>query len=309
VVIELSVVIVNWNVRDLLRSCLRSVYAGWGADLAGLEVWVVDNASTDGSAAMVHAEFPAAIVLENRDNVGFTVGNNQAIGRARGRCVLLLNPDTEVLGDALHAMVACLDAHPDIGALGPQLLNVDRTVQSSRRRFPTFRTALLESTVLQQWWPDNNVLRRYYVLDRDDAEFQDVDWVVGACLMARQEALARIGGLDEGYFMYSEEMDWCYRLKQAGWRVVYLPTARVVHYGGQSSRQVVAAQHIHFQRSKIRFFRKHRGAAYAALLRGFLLLNYGYQAAAEGLKWLVGHKRPLRAERLRAYGQVLRSGL
>ncbi len=306
---DLTVVIVNWNVRDLLRACLRSVYRSWGEDAAGLEVLVVDNASTDGSAAMVRAEFPGAVGIENAANVGFTVGNNQAIARAQGRHVLLLNPDTEVLGDALHAMVACLDAHPDAGALGPQLLNPDRTVQSSRRRFPTFRTALLESTILQQWWPDNEVLRRYYVQDRSDAEFQDVDWIVGACVLARREALAQVGGLDEGFFMYSEEMDWCYRLKRAGWRVVYLPEAQVVHYGAQSSRQVVAAQHIHFQRSKIRFFRKHWGAGYAALLRVCLLLNYGYQLVAEGLKWLVGHKRPLRAERLRAYSQVLRSGL
>jgi N-acetylglucosaminyl-diphospho-decaprenol L-rhamnosyltransferase len=307
--IDLSVVIVSWNVRDLLRACLRSVSRSWGTDPVGLEVLVVDNASTDGSAAMVRAEFPATVLIENSVNTGFTVGNNQAIACARGRYVLLLNPDTEVLSDALRAMVACLDSHLDIGALGPRLLNADRTVQSSRRRFPTFRTALVESTVLQQWWPDNAILRRFYVQDRSDAEFQDVDWVVGASMLARHEAIEEIGGLDESFFMYSEEMDWCYRLKQAGWRVAYMPQAQVVHYGGESSRQVAAAQHIHFQRSKIRYFRKHWGSGYAALLRGFLFLNYGYQLVVEGLKWLVGHKRALRAERLRAYSQVLRSGL
>jgi N-acetylglucosaminyl-diphospho-decaprenol L-rhamnosyltransferase len=258
---------------------------------------------------MVRAEFPRVTLIENQQNVGFTIGNNQAIARAGGRYLLLLNPDTELLPGALPSMVAYLDARPEIGVVGPQLLNPDRTVQSSRRRFPTLSTAFLESTVLQQWWPNNETLRRYYVLDRTDGETLDVDWVVGACLMVRREAIAQVGVLDEGFFMYSEEMDWCYRLKQAGWCVVYLPAAQVIHYGGQSSRQVIADQHIYFQRSKIRFFRKHRGVQVAALLRGFLLLNYAYQLAAEALKWAVGHKRSLRAGRIRAYSQVLKSGL
>ena len=305
----LSIVIVNWNVRDLLRNCLRSVYASWRAEPSALEVFVVDNASNDDSAAMVRAEFPQAVLIENRQNTGFTEANNQAIDLAQGQYVLLLNPDTEVLGDALNAMVDYLDVHPEVGLLGPKLLNPNRTVQSSRRRFPTLATAFLESTVLQQWWPDNKVLRHYYVLDRSDDDVLPVDWVVGACLAVRRAAIDQVGLLDEGFFMYSEEMDWCYRLKKAGWQVVYLPTAQVIHSGGQSSRQVVAAQHIHFQRSKIRFFHNHRGAMPALLLRGFLLTTYVYQLIVESLKWLVGHKRPLRAERIRAYSQVVRSGL
>jgi N-acetylglucosaminyl-diphospho-decaprenol L-rhamnosyltransferase len=306
---ELSIIIVSWNVRDLLRTCLQSIYATWPGDSAALELLVVDSASSDGSADMVRAEFPRVTLIENRQNVGFTAGNNQAIARSGGRYVLLLNPDTVLLPGALPAMVAYLEAHPEIGVVGPKLLNPDRTVQSSRRRFPTLSTAFLESTVLQQWWPNNDTLRRYYILDRNDDETLDVDWVVGACLMVRREAIAHVGGLDDGFFMYSEEMDWCYRLKQAGWGVIYLPAAQVIHYGGQSSRQVVADQHIYFQRSKIRFFKKHRGVWVAALLRSFLLVNYAYQLAAESLKWAVGHKRPLRAGRIRAYSQVLKSGL
>lgn len=306
--VELSVIIVSWNVRDLLRACLRSVRASWSRD-EGLEVIVVDNASTDGSVEMVRREFPDVRLIANSNNVGFTTGNNQGAAMATGRYLVLLNPDTETLGRALPAMVEYLEAHSDVGALGPRLLNTDRTIQSSRRRFPTLATAALESTVLQQWWPDNGVLRRYYVQDRDDDETLDVDWVVGACLMTRRDAWRQIGGLDTDYFMYSEELDWCYRLKKAGRRVIYLPAAEVVHHGGQSSRQVLAFQHIRFQRSKIRFFRKHHGPCVGAALRGLLLCNYAYQFTAEGLKWLVGHKRALRAERLRAYGQVLRSGL
>jgi len=308
--LDLSVVIVNWNVRELLRRCLRSVLASGRLGGLAMEVIVVDNASSDGSAEMVREEFPEVRLIANEENLGFTGANNQGIAASRGRYLLLLNPDAEVLGDALGAMVDYMDAHPDVGALGPMLLNPDGSVQSSRRRFPTLATAFLESTIFQ--WElsrDNRILRRYYVLDRPDDEVQEVDWVTGACILMRREALEEVGPLDEGFFMYSEELDWCRRARERGWKVVYLPTARVVHYGGKSSEQVVPFRHIQFQRSKVRYFCKHHGRLWAWFLRLFLLAMYAYLLIVESLKWLVGHKRPLRAERVRAYWQVLRSGL
>jgi len=301
---DLSVIIVNWNVRDLLRRCLHSILASLPA--CQLEIIVVDNGSTDGSAEMVRTEFPQVHLIANPDNRGFTGANNQGLAVARGRYVLLLNPDTEVVGDALETMVAFADAHPDVGVVGPQLLNPDGTVQSSRRRFPTLATALLESTWLQPYAP-RRLLARYYVLDRPDDEVQDVDWVIGAALMARREAVEQVGPLDEGFFMYSEELDWCRRFRAAGWRVVYLPTARIIHHEGKSSEQVLPARHIHFQTSKIRYFRKYHGPAAAEALRWFLLGNYLWQIGVEGAKWLLGHKRPLRAERIAAYRQVARA--
>ena len=313
--IDVAVIVVNWNVRDLLYRCLSSVFATPSA--LALHVVVVDNASSDGSPEMVRREFPQVQLIANARNRGFTAGNNQAL-RALGfgkegselpRYALLLNPDAELVGDALETMVAFMDAHPDVGVVGPQLRFPDGRIQSSRRRFPTLATAFLESTVLQQWWPDNPVARRYYVLDRPDDVVQDVDWVVGACMLVRREAILDVGLLDEGFFMYSEELDWCRRIKERGWRVVYLPTARVIHHEGRSSAQVVPARHIHFQRSKVRYFRKHHSAWAAELLRAFLLLSYVYQLLLEGGKWLLGHKRPLRAARVQAYWQVLRSGL
>ena len=300
---DLSVIIVNWNVRDLLRRCLHSILASLPA--CQLEIIVVDNGSTDGSPEMVRTEFPQVHLLANPDNRGFTAANNQGLAVARGRYVLLLNPDTEVVGDALETLVAFADAHPDVGVVGPQLLNPDGTVQSSRRRFPTLATALLESTWLQPYAP-RRLLARYYVLDRPDDEVQDVDWVTGAALMARREAVEQVGPLDEGFFMYSEELDWCRRFRAAGWRVVYLPTARVIHHEGKSSEQVLPARHIHFQTSKIRYFRKYHGPAAAEVLRLVLLSNYLWQIGVEGAKWLLGHKRPLRAERIAAYRQVVR---
>jgi len=301
---DLSVIIVNWNVRDLLRRCLHSILANLPA--CQLEIIVVDNGSTDGSPEMVRTEFPQVHLLANPDNRGFTGANNQGLAVARGRYVLLLNPDTEVVGDALETLVAFADVHPDVGVVGPQLLNPDGTVQSSRRRFPTLATALLESTWLQPYAP-RRLLARYYVLDRPDDEVQDVDWVTGAALMARREAVEQVGPLDEGFFMYSEELDWCRRFRAAGWRVVYLPTARIIHHEGKSSEQVLPARHIHFQTSKIRYFRKYHGPAAAEVLRLVLLGNYLWQIGVEGAKWLLGHKRPLRAERIAAYRQVVQS--
>ncbi|MBC7263250.1 MAG: glycosyltransferase family 2 protein [Chloroflexi bacterium] len=304
--IDLSIVIVNWNVKDLLAHCLESVFHA--SDGLEIEVIVVDNASTDGSPQMVRECFPQVQLVANERNAGFTTANNQGIATAKGRYILLLNPDTEVLDGALSTMVRYMDAHPSVGALGPRLIYPDGHVQSSRRRFPTLATAFLESTILQQWFPHNRILSRYYCLDRSDEEEQEVDWVVGACLMMRREALDQVGPLDEGFFMYSEEMDWCHRLVKRGWHVVYLPSARVVHYEGRSSSQVVPQRHIYFQSSKVYYFRKYFGL-WGEILRWFLLGTYFYQMVLEGLKWLIGHKRSLRAERVRAYAQVLRSGL
>ena len=305
--LDLSIVIVSWNVRDLLRCCLASLTNG--ARSLAVETLVVDNASSDGSAAMVRSDFPNAILIENEENLGFTRANNQALERSTGRYVLLLNPDTEIVSDALRAMVSFMDGSPQIGVLGPQLIFADDTVQSSRRRFPDLRTLFVESTVLQRFFTGSAMLRRFYVLDKPHDEVQDVDWVVGACLMARREAAQAVGLLDEQFFMYSEEMDWCNRIKQKGWRVVYLPTAKVVHLEGRSSQQSVAAQHIYFQSSKVIYARKYFGAPQAQALRLFLLATYVLQIGAEGVKWLLGHKQGLRAERLAMYRAVLRSGL
>jgi N-acetylglucosaminyl-diphospho-decaprenol L-rhamnosyltransferase len=303
--VDLSVVIVSWNVRDLLRQCLSTLADSYPLSL---EVIVVDNASADDSVDMLRAEFPAVQLVANPDNLGFPAANNQGIAVAQGRYVLLLNSDTEVVGAALATMVAFADAHPDVGVVGPQLLNPDGSVQSSRRRFPTVATAFFESTWLQSCAP-RRLLERYYVLDEPDDAILDVDWVKGAALMARREAIEQVGFLDEGFFMYSEELDWCRRFREAGWRVVYLPTAQITHHEGKSSEQVLPARHIHFQTSKVRYFCKYHGHLAAEALRLFLLVNYVWQLGVEGAKWLVGHRRSLRAQRVATYWQVLRSGL
>ncbi|MBK8989179.1 MAG: glycosyltransferase family 2 protein [Chloroflexi bacterium] len=303
---DLSIIIVNWNVRELLRDCLNSIDSRRGG--MALEVIVVDSASSDGSAAMLAADFPWVTLIACDENVGFPRGNNLGIAKANGRYILLLNPDTAVVDDALTTLFTYLQGQPDVGIVGAQLLNGDGSVQSSRRRFPTLATAFFESTWLQPLAPPR-LLARYYVRDLPDDQTADVDWVTGACMMAPRTAVEAIGGLDEAYFMYSEELDWCRRFKDAGWRVVYLPTAQIIHYEGKSSEQAVVARHINFQRAKLRYFRKYHSRLAAGLLRSFLLLNYLAQLVVEAVKGLLGHKRPLRRQRVRAYWAVLRSGL
>jgi N-acetylglucosaminyl-diphospho-decaprenol L-rhamnosyltransferase len=303
---DLSIVIVNWNVHDLLRRCLGSVVSGQWSVVS--EIIVVDNASTDGSVEMLRNEFPQVTLIVNASNRGFAAANNQGIAAAQGRYVLLLNPDTEVLGSALITLIRYLEAHPSVGLIGPQLLYPDGRVQSSRRRFPTLATLFLESTWLASLAP-RSLLRRYYFLDQPDDATLDVDWIMGAAMLIRREVIEQAGGMDAGFFMYSEELDWCRRIKAAGWRVVYCPAARVIHHEGKSSEQAVPDRHVNFQRSKIRYALKYHGSRVATALRCYLLGLYAWQLGLELIKGLLGHKWALRWQRARAYGQVLKSKL
>jgi GT2 family glycosyltransferase len=304
--IDLSIIIVSWNVSALLSACLNSIRAS--APQCSLEIIVVDSASTDDSVPMLREHHPDVTLIAETENVGFTRGCNIGMQAARGRYLFLLNPDTEIVGDALDALVRFMDAHPDVGIAGAHTLNSDGTYQSTRRRFPTLATAIFESTWLQSIAP-RAVLDRYYVNDAPRDATLEVDWVQGSALIARREVLEQIGGLDEGFVMYSEELDWCKRAKAAGWRVMFVADAFIIHHGGRSSEQVAPRRHILFQQSKLRYFRKHHGRFAAQSLRLLLLTLYGWQILEESVKSLLGHKRAMRQGRIRAYWQVLRSGL
>lgn len=304
----LSVIIVSWNVKDLLLQAIDSLTATWEGTQEDLEIIVVDNASSDGTPGMLRANAEHVHLLVNKENRGFAAANNQGLAIARGRYVLLLNSDTQVRPKALQRLIAYLEAHPDTGLVGPRLLNSDGSVQSSRRRFPTLPILFLESTWLQKLLP-RATLAWYYMADVPDDVPQDVDWVTGAAMLVRRETVSQVGPLDEGFFMYSEELDWCHRIREAGWRIAYEPAAEVVHYGGKSSDQVVAQRHIYFQSSKVRYARKYHGRLIADLLRIWLLSQYAAQIMIEGVKWMLGHRRSLRAQRVRAYRQVLASRL
>jgi N-acetylglucosaminyl-diphospho-decaprenol L-rhamnosyltransferase len=305
-VVDLSIIIVSWNVADLLAECLDSIFNA--PTQLQIEVIVVDSASSDHTVPMVRERYPQVRLLPQNSNLGYTRCNNIGLKSATGRHLLLLNPDTVILDDALDKMVAYLDEHADTGIVGPHTLNTDGTTQSTKRRFPTLAVGIFESTWLQRFAP-KSVLDTFYAVDVPDTQTADVDWVQGSALMARRTVYEQIGGLDEDYVMFSEELDWCKRAKAAGWRVVYLGTAQIIHHGGKSTEQISARKHIYFQESRLHYFRKHHGWATAQLLRVIMLLNYVWQIGIEGAKGLLGHKRDLRRERIQTYWQVLRSGL
>jgi hypothetical protein len=205
--------------------------------------------------------------------------------------------------------VAALDTHPDAGLVGPLLLNPDGSVQSSRRRFPTVVTGLAESTPWAWHWPENPWARRYHMADVPPATAGPVDWVTGAAMLVRAEVLAALGGFDEGYFMYSEELDLCRRLRAAGWAVRFEPAAGVLHHEGQSSGQVAPLRHRHFQRSRVRYFRRHHGRLAGAAVRWGVLAQFALELLLEAAKGALGHRRELRRARVAAYAALLRDGL
>ncbi len=307
--LDLSIVIVSYNVRYDLLNCLASIEAWLAETDKQVEVIVVDNASHDGSPDSVRRRFPDTRIIELDVNAGFAAANNRGVESARGRFIAFLNPDTTVVGNAFGLMMRHLIDNRDVGVTGPRIQYPDGSTQSTRRRFPTMRTGFVESTIVQQYWQDNAILRRYYVSDRSNDETQDVDWLVGACLVTRRETLEAAGLFDERFFMYSEEIEWCHRVREAGWRVVYLPSASIVHREGSSSKLDLPVRQINFDTSKVLLYEELHGKRSARALRGFLLSSYLVHASIEAGKGLLGHKRSLRKERVRLYLRAFKSGL
>ncbi len=287
---KLSIVIISWNIKTLLAGCLKSIFD----HVPGFEheVWVVDNASSDGSVNMVRQHFPQVQLIANEENIGFAPANNQAIRRCHGRFILLLNPDTEVLPGALEALVQFMEAHPDAGAAGSLLLNPDGSLQPSCFPRPTLSRELWRLFHLDRVRPYG----QYHMPTWDQEQPREVDVIQGASLLLRREALDQTGLLDEGYFIYTEEVDLCYRLQQAGWRLYWTPRSKVIHFGGQSTKQVAAEMFLQLYKSKIQFFRKHYGRfpafAYKLILLGASLARL----LVSPLAWL--QKEPLRKQHL-----------
>ncbi len=284
---KLSIVIVNWNVHDLLAACLESIGRNITlSDLPNVETIVVDNASTDKSVTMIRDRFPWVHLAANRENSGFAKANNQGIALSKGEYVLLLNPDTLLHDNSLKTLVTYLDDHPTVGAVGPLLENPGGTLQVSC--YPT-------PTLLREAWrlmrPDRAVGHGAYPMHAwSTSQARTVDVVQGACLLVRRQVFDQVGVLDEDYFIYTEEVDLCARIRQAKWQIVWVPTAKVIHYGGQSTRQVATKMFLHLYASKVTYFRKHFGAmtarfyklilAMASLLRIVVLSFAGFLVPA-----------------------------
>lgn len=253
---DLSVVIVNYRHREVLTACLQSVYAT--ANGLGIEVIVVDNASDDGTETLVPQRFPEARLVVNHENVGFARATNQGMAVASGQYVLWLNPDTILLKGALDELVGLLREHPDAGAVGPKMVGPDGTLQYSCRTFPSLATGFFTRySVMRRLWPGNPLSRRYLLSDWDHATVRAVDWVSGACLMTSRSVLDRVGGLDEGFFLFNEDVDWCRRLAAAGLKVYYNPRAVVMHHIGASRGRVAPRIIIERHKGMFRYYRKH----------------------------------------------------
>lgn len=272
----LSIIIVNWNTCDLLAQCLQTLYQQ--PFRFEFDIWVVDNASTDGSLDMLRRDFPQVRLIANNTNLGFARANNQALAQSEAQYRLLFNSDAFVTPGAIESMLQLMADHPKAGLVGARLLNPDGSFQTSFTSFPNLWQEFLVLSGLGRlfkgpWYPSHAA--------QEAQGAQVVDYVSGACLLVRREAYAQVGGMDEAYFMYAEEMDWCFAMRQNGWQVWYQPAAKILHVGGGSSQKRPIQREADLYCSRVRFFRKHYGAASAEALKWML---YGFTT----LK-MVGH--------------------
>jgi GT2 family glycosyltransferase len=253
---DLSIIIVSYDVKDLLRKCLESIF-DCQRDV-GFEVWVIDNRSADESGKMVKDEFAGVKLLENERNVGFSAACNQGIARSRGRYLLLLNPDTELTPGGITEMIEFMQARPRVGVCGPRMVDAKGELLFSCRSFPSYSTAISSSqSVLNRIYPGNPLSRRYLLKDLNRREEKEVDWVSGSCLLTTREIVEKIGNLDERFFMYAEDVDFCYRARRAGYRVCCFPKTVVLHHMGRSTGKRRLSMQVEHHRSMYYFYRKH----------------------------------------------------
>ncbi|MCK4419552.1 glycosyltransferase family 2 protein [Candidatus Aerophobetes bacterium] len=281
--VDLAILIVSYNTRELLKSCLSSVYQKTRG--IKFEVIVVDNGSSDNSVKMIRKEFPQVKLIENRENLGFARANNQAIKQSRARYFLLFNPDTSFKDNSPHEMIKFMDNHPQVGILGCKILNTDGTIQPSNASFPNLFTEFLRAFQLKKLIPGvrargkigekwsgilGSTLKEYLRVYWDSETIREVDWVTGACLLARRKAIEEVGLLDENFFMYYEDADWCYRMRKKDWKTYYFPFFEVVHYVGKSDSRFSPRTFIERHKSMYYYFRKHKGKKAVFLLRLFI---------------------------------------
>lgn len=267
---ELSIIIVSYNTSALLRSCLRSIHETISEIV--FEIIVVDNASTDGSQDMVAREFRHVTLIRNTGNVGFAAANNQGIKQARGANILLLNSDTEIRPGALTHCLNFLRQYSEAGIVGCKLLNADGSIQASCGSFLTLHHLILENFFLEKFFPHSSLLCGRSLSDFKHDRARTVDYVKGAFLLIRRSVIDDIGLLDEKFFFYAEEMDWCFRAWRNGWQVYFTPDAEVLHYGGQSSDPISPTMFVQLHRARYQFYRKYHSAL-SSLVARFVMLG------------------------------------
>ncbi len=271
--VDLSIIIVNWNTRDLLTQCLESIFKRVrGVDF---EVLVVDNGSTDGSGSKAKKAVPSIRFIESEKNVGFAKAANQGILKTSEKYVLLLNPDTQVKDEAIERLVTFMDTHLEAGIAGAQLLNSDGSKQNSIANFPSLATELFNKSLLRRLFP-----KKFPGKEKNYPEPVEVDSVIGACMMVRRDALDQIGLLDENYFLFLEETDWCYRMRKAGWKIYHVPQAEIYHFQGKSAEIEKKKARVEYFRSRYHFFKKNRGRLQWFILLTGLLIRLGFEVLA-----------------------------
>jgi GT2 family glycosyltransferase len=304
---DITVSIVSFNTRDYLRDCLSSLFAIRDSGEVTLEVIVADNGSTDGSKEMVHEDFPDVVLVDPGGNVGYGRGNNAAIAAASGRYYLVLNSDTAVPPGALAALRDYLDNHPKVGMAGPQLLWPDGGNQPSCSTDPPLSVVFWEQTFLHKLIPGNKATSTYQMTGLDATKPQEVDQICGASFFVRKEAWEAIGGFDPEYFMYFEDIDFCIRLRRAGWPIVFLPQARITHHLGASSQKdwrVRARMIASHNQSRYYFYSKNEGKASGAWLKFMVVAGAAMRLFVWSLVSLTGRKSA--ADSMRMFYTVLK---
>lgn len=284
---QLSVIIISYNAKAHLKGCLQSLYDHTAVD--PFEIIVVDNASTDGSLAMLAREFPKVRTIASPDNIGFAGANNLAMREAKGQFFLLLNNDALVTSGAVDTMLRLIQEKPDVGVLGPLLRNEDGSVQVSYGRMISLHAEAIQR-VLTRGNTRGNPLVRRYIANRSKKEAYP-DWVSGACMMLRADVVKLVGFFDDHFFMYSEEVDLCERIRRAGYRVYYTPQAEVVHIGGKSTEANPEKAAFEYRRSQLYFYSKHYGRVRVLLLKAYLLVSIA-------VRWVLGNPTQRRLQEM-----------
>lgn len=269
---DLSIIIVNYNTKELLKQTIQSVIDN--TENISYEIIVVDNASVDGSVDMVNKDYPQVKVIENTENLGFSKANNKGIKIAYGRYIMLLNSDTYVLESCLESCISYIDKYEDIGALGCKLVLANGELDHAcKRGFPTPEASLYYLLKLDKLFPKVKKFGQYKMSYVSEDDISEVDSLTGAFMIARREVIEKIGGLDESFFMYGEDIDWCYRIREAGYKIMYYPKVKTIHYKGQSSKKKRLKTIYEFHRAMYLFYKKHYYKKYNFLVTLFVYIG------------------------------------
>lgn len=275
---DVSIIIVAWNVREMLRNCLKSVYEQTRG--ISFEVIYVDNASKDGSVEIVTREFPDVKIIKNAENRGFIKANNQGIKVAQGRYVLLLNSDTIVLDNTIAKLVKFADVHPQAAVVGCRVLNLDRSLRNTCFMYPSLLNMFLAATYLYKVFPKSKFFGREYMTWWNYDDVREVETICGCFSLVRNEAIKQVGLMDEIYFVYGDDPDWCYRFSKYGWKIMFTPDGEIIHYGGQNTKQMARKFRWQLHGSQLIFMKLHRNRwefPFARLLSAsFLLMRVPY---------------------------------